>query len=93
MLEKTSIVCEEDLNNKFPSWDIDWYPSDVDDHLSDVEDLNNGYISEDLEIWEMVFEDQKYEENKESQTLYEHCKVMIYNFEEIYDLIMWEGFV
>lgn len=41
----------------------------------------------------MVFEDQKYEENKESKTLYEHCKAMIYNFEEIYDLIMWEGFV
>jgi hypothetical protein len=64
-LEKTSIVCEEDLENKCPSWDLHHPPSYVEDHPnpSDVEDQVDGYVPEDLELWEMVFEDMKWEEN------------------------------
>jgi hypothetical protein len=48
-LEKTCIVCEEDLENKSPSWDLHHPTSDVEDHpdLSDVEDQVDGYVSED----------------------------------------------
>jgi hypothetical protein len=46
-LEKTSIVCEEDLENKCPGWDLHHPPSDVEDHTnpSDVEDPMDGYVS------------------------------------------------
>jgi hypothetical protein len=86
-LEKTSIVCEEDLENKCPSWDLYHPPSDVEDHpnLSDVEDQGDGYVSEDLELWEMVFEDMKWEENKVVVSLSEHCRIMGYDYDEIFD--------
>jgi len=60
-LEKTSIVCEEDLENKSPGWDLDHPLSDVEDNSnpSDFEDQVDGYVSEDPELWEMVFEDMK----------------------------------
>ena len=76
-LEKTSIVCEEDQENKCPGWDLDHPPSDVEDpDLSDVEDQVDGYVSEDPELWEMVFEDMKWEENKVAVSLAEHCRIM-----------------
>jgi hypothetical protein len=58
-LEKTSIVCEEDLENKCPGWDLHHPPSDVEDctNPSDVEDPMDGYVSEDPELWEMVLDD------------------------------------
>ena len=84
-LEKTCIVCEEDLENKSPGWDLDHPPSDVEDHPdpSDVEDQVDGYVSEDPELWEMVFEDMKWEENKVVVSLSEHCRIM--GYDEIYD--------
>lgn len=85
MLENTSIICQQDLNNKYPSWNLYDHPSDVDDHPLDVDDLLEGYNSEDPKLWEMVFEDQKWEENKVVVSLSEHCRIMGYNFEEIYD--------
>jgi hypothetical protein len=85
MLENTSIVCKQDLEHKFPSWDLYDNPSDVDDHPCDVGELLDGYIIEDPELWEMVFEDQKWEENKGAVSLAKHCRIMGYNFEEIYD--------
>jgi hypothetical protein len=85
MLEKTSIVFEEDLENKSPSWDLYHPPSNVDDHPSDVEDQEDGYVPEDPELWEMVFDDMKSEENKVVVSLSEHCRIMGYNYEEIYD--------
>jgi hypothetical protein len=88
MLEKTSIVCEEDLENKCPSWDLHHPPSDVEDHPSDVEDQVGGYVLEDPELWEMVFDDMKWEENKVVVSLFEHCRIMGYNYEEIYDRIV-----
>lgn len=78
MLEKTSIIYEQDLKNKFPSWDFDVYPSNVDD--PELE-----YISEDPEMWKMVSEDLN-EENKEVVSLYQQCRAMDYNFEEIYGI-------
>jgi hypothetical protein len=86
-LEKTCIVCEEDLENKSPSWDLHHPPSDVEDHpnLSDVEDQVDGYVSEDPELWEMVFEDMKWEENKVVVSLSEHCRIMGYDYDEIFD--------
>jgi hypothetical protein len=42
MLEKTSIVCQQDLDNKCPSWDLFDLPSDVDDH-PDVDELLERY--------------------------------------------------
>jgi hypothetical protein len=45
MLKNTSIVCEYDLGNKYPSWDIYDHSSNVDNHPSDVDDLEDGYIS------------------------------------------------
>jgi hypothetical protein len=89
-LEKTSIVCEEDLENKCPNWDLYHPPSDIEDHpnLSDVEELGDGYVSEDPELWEMVFEDMKWEENKLAMgnvSLSEHCRIMGYDYDEIFD--------
>jgi hypothetical protein len=38
-LEKTCIICEEDLENKSPGWDLDHPPSDFEDpDLCDGED-------------------------------------------------------
>jgi hypothetical protein len=84
MLEKTSIVCQEDLDNKCPSWDLFDPPLDVDDH-PDVDELLERYSSEDPKLWEMAFEDRKWEENKVAVSLAEHCHIMGYNYEEIYD--------
>jgi hypothetical protein len=86
-LEETCIVCEEDLENKSPIWDLHHPPSDVEDHpnLSDVEDQVDGYVSEDPELWAMVFEDMKWEENKVVVSLSEHCCIMGYDYDEIFD--------
>lgn len=85
-LEKTCIVCE-DLENKSPGWDLHHPPSDVEDgpDISDVEDQVDGYVSEDPELWEMVFEDMKWEENKVVVSLAEHCHIMGYDYDEIFD--------
>lgn len=45
MLEKTSIVCEQDLENKCLGWDLYDPPSDVAGDTSGVEDLEDGYVS------------------------------------------------
>jgi hypothetical protein len=90
MLEKTSIVCQQDLDHKCPSWDLFDPPSDVDDH-PDVDELLEGYSSSDPELWEMAFEDRKWEENKVVVSLVEHCRIMGYNYEEIYDRTVWVG--
>jgi hypothetical protein len=86
-LEKTCIVCEEDLENKSPGWDLHHPPSDVeeDPDISDVEDQVDGYVSEDPELWEIVFEDMKWEENKVVVSLAEHCRIMGYDYDEIFD--------
>jgi hypothetical protein len=84
MLEKTSIVCQQDLDNRYPSWDL-LSPLDVDEHPNDVDDLLKGYISEDPELCEMTFEDQKWQDNKVVVSLAEHYRIMGYNYEEIYD--------
>jgi hypothetical protein len=86
-LEKTSIVCEEDLENKCPGWDLDHPPSDFEDnsHPSDCEDQVDGYVSEDPELWEMVFEDMKWEENKVHVSLFEHCRIMGYDYDQMFD--------
>jgi hypothetical protein len=55
MLEKTSIVCQQDLDNKCPSWNLFDPPSDVNDHPNDVDDLIEGYSLEDPKLWEMAF--------------------------------------
>jgi hypothetical protein len=60
-------------------------PSDVDEHPDDVDDLMEAYNSEDSELWEMAFEDWKWEENKVVVSLAKHCCIMGYNYEEIYD--------
>jgi hypothetical protein len=85
-LEKTCIICEEDLENKSPGWDLDHPPSDFEDpDLCDGEDQVDGYVSEDPELWEMVFEDMKWEENKVVVSLYEHCRIMGYDYDQIFD--------
>jgi hypothetical protein len=43
----------------------------------------DGYASEDPELWEMVFEDMKWEENKVVVSLFEHCRIM--GYDEIFD--------
>lgn len=45
MLEKTSIVCKQDLENKCPGWDLYDPPSDVASDTSGVGDLEDGYVS------------------------------------------------
>jgi hypothetical protein len=86
-LKKTSIVCEEDLENKCPGWDLDHPPLDVEDHSnpSDFEDQVDGYVSEDPELWEMVSEDMKWEENKVVVSLFEHCRIMGYDYDQMFD--------
>lgn len=41
-------------------------------------------VSEDPELWEMVFEDVKWE-NKVVVSLAEHCHIMVYDYDEIFD--------
>jgi hypothetical protein len=86
-LDKTSIVCEEDLENKCPGWDLHHPPSDVEDNTnpSDVEDPMDGYVSEDPELWEMVFDDLQWEENKVVVSLAEHCRIMSYDYNQMFD--------
>ena len=124
-LEKTSIVCEEDLENKCPGWDLHHPPSDFEDNtnpsdvedtmdgyesedpeinssgwpllhppsdyennpnpLFDVEDTMDGYESEDPELWQMVFDDLQWEENKVAVSLREHCRIWGYDYDQIYD--------
>jgi hypothetical protein len=85
-LEKTSIVCEEDLENKSPGWDLHHPPSNVEDsNPSDIEDPMDGYVSEDPELWEMVFDDMKWEENKVAVSLAEHCRIWGYDYDRMYD--------
>ena len=50
MLENTSIVCEQDLENKNSSWDLYDNPSNVDDHPLDVDELLDAYNTEDPEL-------------------------------------------
>jgi hypothetical protein len=45
----------------------------------------DGYVSEDPELWKMVFDDMKREENKVIVSLSEHCRIMGYDYDEIYD--------
>jgi hypothetical protein len=87
-LEKTSIVCEEDLENKCPGWDLHHPPSDYEDNTnppSDVEDTMDGYESEDPELWQMVFDDLQWEENKVAISLREHCRIWGYDYDQMYD--------
>jgi hypothetical protein len=78
-LEETSIVCEQDLETKNPSWELDDNPFVDDDELSE------GYSTEDPELWEMVFDDLKWEEIKANVSFDEHYRVINYRFEEIID--------
>lgn len=86
-LEKTSSICQEDLENKCPGWDLHNPPSDVEDnsHPSDVEDAMDGYVSEDPELWQMVFDDLQWEENKVAVSLAEHCRIMGYDYDQMFD--------
>jgi hypothetical protein len=43
------------------------------------------YVSKDPELWEMVFDDMQWEENKVVVSLAEHCRIMGYDYDQIYD--------
>jgi hypothetical protein len=88
MLENTSIVCEQDLETKNPSWDLYDNPSIEDEHPLDDDELLDGYSTEDPKLWEMVFDDPKWEENKANVSFDEHYRVIGYKFEEMYDRTM-----
>ncbi|XP_035814930.1 uncharacterized protein [Zea mays] len=85
MLENTSIVCEQDLETKNPTWDLYDNPSVDDEHPLDDDEIGDGYSTEDPELWEMVFDDLKWEENKANVSFEEHYRVINYRFEEIND--------
>ena len=84
-LEDTSIVCEQDLETKNPSWDLVDNPSVDDEQPLDDDELSKGYSTEDPELWEMVFDDLKWEEIKANVSFDEHYRVINYRFEEIID--------
>lgn len=84
-LDKTSSICEEDLETKNPTWDLYDNPSVDDEHPLDDDELGDGYSTEDPELWEMVFEDFKWEEIKANVSFEEHYRVINYRFEEIND--------
>jgi hypothetical protein len=77
-LEDTSIVCKQDLETKNPSWDLYDNPSIVDDeHPLDDDELCEGYSTEDPELWEIVFDDLKWEENKANVSFDEHYRFQL----------------
>nr|AAK51776.1 MURB-like protein hMURB2 [Zea mays] len=84
-LDKTSSICEEDLETKNPTWDLYDNPSVDDEHPLDDDELGDGYSTEDPELWEMVFDDFKWEEIKANVSFEEHYRVINYRFEEIND--------
>jgi hypothetical protein len=77
MLEKTSIIFQQDLENK-----KSFGTSMVESMVTHMIFLEDNYISEDEEVWNCVFLDLTYGENAHVPSVYEPGRDMGWNFEE-----------